>query len=348
MTAVEEEVLGQHALEAGFLRELRDAATRDAAYDLGGLGHLDGLRLAGDKGWARARAALDDGQAGEVFAASVLALEHRDLRRLALIIDVAGDSPALARGLVSALGWVSFDHVRAILPGLLDTRCPAAQIRRAFDHGLPAGDQRLAFADKSRSIVTAASSTKTGRYRALIVRSPRRRSRLLLDLGEEDVGAAPLAEGRREALVDDAFTWLFLEPEERGGAVELAGIEHVAVDADDRAVVEIPRQIEIFNLAQVEVESIPRPDRVDDEVVLAVDALLVVVEGEREIFNLDIWTEPLDRLLRGAREDEVAVGAAEERGELDPGLLLAQRLAGIRRPASSFVSGGSAPSRCRK
>jgi uncharacterized protein (TIGR02270 family) len=131
---IEEEVFAQHALEASFLWSMRDGAARDPAYDLASLcdlderveANLDGLRLAGDAGWEHCEAALDGGEAGEVFAAGVIAMERRDLRGIARVLDAGcgGSAPDLARGIVSALGWSSFDRVRPILPGLFDGRCP--------------------------------------------------------------------------------------------------------------------------------------------------------------------------------------------------------------------------------
>ncbi len=52
----------------------------------------------------------------------VLAVERRDLEGIAGVLDVGGGVPALSRAIVSALGWVSFDKVRGILPGLLSHR----------------------------------------------------------------------------------------------------------------------------------------------------------------------------------------------------------------------------------
>jgi uncharacterized protein (TIGR02270 family) len=165
IVSIEAEVFEQHAIEAGLLWPLRDAAARDAAYHLAGLteldlrleAHLDGLRLSGDAGWAFCEAALDEGEAGEVFAAALLAVERGDLRGVARVLDVAGGTPALARGIVAALGWASFDDVRRILPGLLDGRCPpalhylgiaAAAVHRqdpgvALGYALGSGDLRL-------------------------------------------------------------------------------------------------------------------------------------------------------------------------------------------------------------
>lgn len=129
---IEAEVFEQHALEAAMLWSTRDAAARDAAHDLASLSNLDerveanldGLRLADNAGVACARAALDGGEDGEVFVATILAVERGDLRAVAHVLDLVGEDPALGRGVVGALGWVGLEHVQRILAGLLDGRCP--------------------------------------------------------------------------------------------------------------------------------------------------------------------------------------------------------------------------------
>lgn len=122
----------QHVIEAGFLWILRDQATVDAAYDLGRLtelderveANIDGLRLAGDRGWEHALGAVDGGEAGEVFTAATLAVARGDLEGVARVLDAIQGDPLLARGLVSAFGWSSLEEVHTLLPGLLDIHCP--------------------------------------------------------------------------------------------------------------------------------------------------------------------------------------------------------------------------------
>ncbi|WP_437669528.1 TIGR02270 family protein [Sorangium sp. So ce131] len=130
ISTIEAEVFEQHALEAAFLWSYRDAAVVDPLYDLESLrelderleAHVDGLRLAGDAGWEICRSAIDKDEPGSLFAPMVLAVERRDLKGIAEVLDVGGSVPALARAIVSGLGWVSFDKVRGILPGLLSHR----------------------------------------------------------------------------------------------------------------------------------------------------------------------------------------------------------------------------------
>ncbi|XXY51490.1 TIGR02270 family protein [Sorangium sp. So ce269] len=130
ISTIEADLFEQHAVEAAFLWSYRDAAVLDPLYDLESLGelderleaHVDGLRLAGDVGWEICKDAIDEEEPGSLFAPMVLAVERRDLRGIAQVLDVGGGAPALARAIVSALGWVSFAKVRAILPGLLSHR----------------------------------------------------------------------------------------------------------------------------------------------------------------------------------------------------------------------------------
>jgi uncharacterized protein (TIGR02270 family) len=103
----------QHTEEAAFLWILRSNAVHAPHYRLKDLAkldnrveaHLDGLRIAGPTGAELCEAALQIGEAGEVFAAALSALESKDPQRLANIISIAEQSPEASKGLISALGW---------------------------------------------------------------------------------------------------------------------------------------------------------------------------------------------------------------------------------------------------
>src|SRR5262249_47490683 len=86
--------------------------------------NLDGLRLAGEGGFDACLALLEDPEGGEVFGAVVIAVERWDLKGLAHVLDVGAEAPDLARGVVSALGWLPFDRVERLLPGLLSPELP--------------------------------------------------------------------------------------------------------------------------------------------------------------------------------------------------------------------------------
>jgi uncharacterized protein (TIGR02270 family) len=111
-------ILQQHAEEVAFLWLLRESAVRAPHYTLRDLadlddriaGHLDGLRVAADRGLELCLAALRTGEPGEVFAAAVLALESSDGSVLERVLDVALVSEGGARAVVSAFGWISAEH----------------------------------------------------------------------------------------------------------------------------------------------------------------------------------------------------------------------------------------------
>lgn len=127
------EIVEQHAEEAAFLWLQRDRAARAPHYDLNDLcflderveAHLDGLRVAGDLGWEVAKEALSWHEPGELFAAAAMAVERGALDDIALVLDETQGEPPLTAAFASALGWVEFDAVERILPGLLADAVPA-------------------------------------------------------------------------------------------------------------------------------------------------------------------------------------------------------------------------------
>jgi len=134
---LERSICEEHASEAAFMWALRDRAVVDPAYDRTSIAelderveaHVDGLRLAGALGWECALAVLEeDVDGGAAFVPTVLALEQRNLKGFARVLDRAGEDPSGARGIVSAMGWIPFSLVRPILPGLLAGRCPPPMI----------------------------------------------------------------------------------------------------------------------------------------------------------------------------------------------------------------------------
>jgi len=122
------ELITQHAEDAAFLWLLRDSAFRQPHYSLSNLAvlddrieaHLDGLRVSAEPGWKIVETALlEIGEPGEVFAAGVLAFESGAPEKIQQVIDVGTATPEASRGLVSALGWLTYEeaskHVRALL-----------------------------------------------------------------------------------------------------------------------------------------------------------------------------------------------------------------------------------------
>ncbi len=114
------DIIAEHADEAPFLWHLRDLAVSAPHYDLADLAelderveaHLDGLRVAGDAGWELCVEQLAHNEAGEVFAAAVLALESKNIKRLERVLGVAETVPETTRGFISALGWVTPQTLR--------------------------------------------------------------------------------------------------------------------------------------------------------------------------------------------------------------------------------------------
>ncbi|MGH8582495.1 MAG: TIGR02270 family protein, partial [Gammaproteobacteria bacterium] len=126
-SAVISVIVEQHAEEAAFLWILRDAAVRAPHYRLKDLAkldnrveaHIDGLRIAGEEGWRLCQEGLRIGEAGEVFAAAMLAFEERNGERIDKLVTVARQSDEAFRGLVSALGWIPHADLQEVLPQLL-------------------------------------------------------------------------------------------------------------------------------------------------------------------------------------------------------------------------------------
>lgn len=121
------EIVSQHVEESAFLWLLRSNAVRQPHYALKDLAklddrveaHLDGLRVAGEPGWDLCKAALGNEEAGEMFAASVMAFESGIEARIQAVLDAVTAKPELANGTVSALGWLTFEqaspHIRHFL-----------------------------------------------------------------------------------------------------------------------------------------------------------------------------------------------------------------------------------------
>jgi uncharacterized protein (TIGR02270 family) len=126
-------VLFEHVNQASFLWGLRDttaAAPHNFLPDLAALdlrldAHLDGLRIAGEDSWQLCLEQLEKGEAGEVFAAAVLALESADQAKIQPVLRAATKSPELARGFISALGWLNYPQAEPYIKTLCASRSEA-------------------------------------------------------------------------------------------------------------------------------------------------------------------------------------------------------------------------------
>jgi uncharacterized protein (TIGR02270 family) len=123
-------VVQQHQEEAACLRSTREVLVEAPHVRLHQLrriddriaAHLDGLAVAGEAGVQLCEAALESPGIGEVFAATVLAIEGRNAASLARLLSLAEAEPIAERGLLSAFGWVSAASLRGITKELLGSR----------------------------------------------------------------------------------------------------------------------------------------------------------------------------------------------------------------------------------
>lgn len=135
-TRIMRDVVEEHAEEAAFLWQLRAAAVGEPHYSLRDLinldnrveAHLDALRINGDVGREMCMAALDGGQAGEVFAATVLASQDGDEARIQQLVEAGAASPEMSRGMISALGWLPYEQASKRIKGLLPAK--SSDLRR--------------------------------------------------------------------------------------------------------------------------------------------------------------------------------------------------------------------------
>lgn len=126
------EILFNHSEGVSFLWLLREKAVHAPHYSLKDLAkldgrveaHIDGLRIAGDAGWEFCKEALGAGEAEEVFAATVLAFESGDEARIQTVINVAEEKIETCRGLVSAIGWLTWQQAEAHVGKLLADESP--------------------------------------------------------------------------------------------------------------------------------------------------------------------------------------------------------------------------------
>lgn len=116
-------IIEQHAEEAAFLWLLRNNAVNEPHYSLSDLAHLDnrteahidGLRIAGDEGWEICKETLTWEEAGEVFTAAVLAFESGNEDYIQTVLEAGSGDPELSRGIISALGWLSYPQAEKFI-----------------------------------------------------------------------------------------------------------------------------------------------------------------------------------------------------------------------------------------
>jgi uncharacterized protein (TIGR02270 family) len=123
-------VLHQHIEEVAHLRNVRSVLVRAPHVRLLHLGrlderiaaHLDGVAVAGGSGNDLARQELERPGVGQVFLVAVRAIEDCDCDALDIVLSIVEAVPESARGLRSALGWVSANALTGIGKTLLRSR----------------------------------------------------------------------------------------------------------------------------------------------------------------------------------------------------------------------------------
>jgi uncharacterized protein (TIGR02270 family) len=120
-------VLRQHAEGAAHLALQRAALVRGAHVTLRELGrhderldaYLDGLATADEQGARACDLLLADAGYGEVFAATVAAIQASDVVRLDRLFALSGAVPLVHSGVADAFGWVSADCLVGLVKDLL-------------------------------------------------------------------------------------------------------------------------------------------------------------------------------------------------------------------------------------
>jgi uncharacterized protein (TIGR02270 family) len=120
-------VIHQHAEESAILRNIRSGMVSAAHVKLHHLrrlddrlaAHLDGLAVAGEFGWKLSESALENPGVGEVFTATVRAIEDKNSKAFDTLFALAEAVPESQPGLISAFGWVSAQFLQGTIKNLL-------------------------------------------------------------------------------------------------------------------------------------------------------------------------------------------------------------------------------------
>jgi uncharacterized protein (TIGR02270 family) len=135
--SVIEAIVEQHAEEAAFLWCQRDRATDAPHYARRHLArlderveaHVDGLRVAGERGWEIALAQLQQHrEAGEMFAVAALALGRDDAARIDAMVALAAQKPETLYGFFGAIGWSEPSAIAATVRRWRDAADPVDRL----------------------------------------------------------------------------------------------------------------------------------------------------------------------------------------------------------------------------
>jgi uncharacterized protein (TIGR02270 family) len=132
--------------------------------------HLDGLATAGAAGATHCAAVLGEGiegaAAGEAFALGVALLVAGNKNGLEELAAAAGERADLARGLASALGWVSADALRGVVLPWLGSEDPVQRmcgLAACAMHRVDAGPALLRSLEHGDAAVRAMALRTAGR-----------------------------------------------------------------------------------------------------------------------------------------------------------------------------------------
>lgn len=327
---VNREVIDQHAEESAFLWTQRDNAVLAPNYSLKNLAdlderveaHLDGLRVAGQVGWEICEEALDNEEPGEVFAAGALAFESKDAERIGKVLEIGCSDPDLERGLISALGWLTFEHVEESVKELL--LAERSEIRRV---GI------AAFAVHRRdpgTLLLQAISHPDARLRARALKAAGELGRtdllptILQSILDPDDGCRFFAAwsgarlGYRTTALFDVLRKIAEAPgpyREHALAIALRCMEFAQAKAWCRQLRDNPDQLRLAALAS---GVIGDPELVDDLIMLMEIQEVTRAAGESfsMITGVDIEYEDLD----GEKPEGFEGGPSEEAEEKDVGI----------------------------
>jgi uncharacterized protein (TIGR02270 family) len=124
--------ISQHADQTFFLWVLRSAAIAAPHFSVVDVSelderleaHIDGLRIGGEEAWKLCLDELALEDPGAVFRAGVLSLESGDEAKIHQVLKTATKTPDLARGLVSALGWLDYQRAEPYIESYCASTSP--------------------------------------------------------------------------------------------------------------------------------------------------------------------------------------------------------------------------------
>jgi uncharacterized protein (TIGR02270 family) len=148
----------QHVQDAAHLRGVRSVIVRAghvrllhlARLDERIAAHLDGVAVAGAYGKRVADQALGRAGAGEIFVATVHAIESRDADRLDRLVAIADAAPPARAGLLSAFGWVNAADLKGVSELLFQATSPWRREVLLVAHGMSALDPTVPVRDALR------------------------------------------------------------------------------------------------------------------------------------------------------------------------------------------------------